>query len=195
MSMWLTKDSLVALDPDTRAFTLVGGFMGFFALLEVGINEAVSNVLEIKGIRSAIVTRNMSFDDKIKTLRALVDAFIHDKEQVRAFDDLAKRARKCGETRNIVAHTPFRRSPNSDGVEFFATSANAKFKYLEMDWPIDEFLRQIENINEIDNGLRSIGTRMSIQRIAQALLEGPAPNQASEKAFGGLFGLGKLLED
>ncbi|MBZ9922226.1 hypothetical protein LB579_31600, partial [Mesorhizobium sp. BR1-1-7] len=60
----------------------------------------------------------MGFDDKIKTLRTLVDLFVTDKKDAKRFDDLTKRARKCGEHRNIVAHTPFRQSATSDGVEF-----------------------------------------------------------------------------
>ncbi|MFK0273329.1 hypothetical protein ACIQUG_06625 [Ensifer sp. NPDC090286] len=188
-----TKDGLLALDPDVRAFTLVGAYLGYFALLEAGVNDAVSSVLEIKGLRAAIVARNMSFDDKLKTLRALVAEYIHDKEEARAFDDLAKRAKRCGESRNIIAHTPFRRSEQSDGVEFFATSANSTFKYIDMDWTIDEFLQQIDNINEIDNSLRSVGTRMSIQRIAEALLKPSKLNPPSN--MGGLFGLAQRQVD
>ncbi|TAU53707.1 hypothetical protein ELI43_13320 [Rhizobium leguminosarum] len=189
MNTGLTKHSLLAMDPDTRAFTLVGAFMGYFALLEAGINSALGEVLEVKGIRGAIIARNMSFDDKIKTLRTLVDLFIFDKAQAKNFDDLARRARKFGEIRNVVAHTPFRRSPKSDGVEFFPLSAASTLKFPDMDWPIDEFLRQIDSINETDNGLRSIESKMSIQRIAQALIQSPPP----KGSLGGLFGLGEHL--
>ncbi|MER8431162.1 hypothetical protein [Mesorhizobium caraganae] len=69
----LIKAHLLNLDSDTRAFTLVGAFMGYFALLEVGINEAIGQVMGVQGARLAIVCRNMGFDDKVKTLRALVD--------------------------------------------------------------------------------------------------------------------------
>lgn len=187
MANGYSKDSFLAMDPDVRAFALVGAFMGYFALLEAGINSTMSNVLEINGLRAAIVTRNMSFDDKLKTLRALIAEFIIDKEEAKAFDELAKRAKKCGETRSIVAHTPFYRSAQSDGVEFFATSANSTFRSIDMDWTVDEFLRQIDNINEIDNAPRSVGTRMSIQRIAQAILNPRHLKPASP--MGGLFGL------
>ncbi|PDT50467.1 hypothetical protein CO661_02290 [Sinorhizobium fredii] len=189
MAIWLTKDSLIALDPDMRAFTLVGAFLGYFALLERGVDAALGEVLEVNSIRGAIVARNMSFDDKIKTLRTLVDRFVTDKTQAKNFDELAKRARNFGATRNVVAHTPFRRSSKSDGVEFFPLSASSTLEYPEMDWPIDEFLRQIDAITETDNALRSLESRMSLQRVAHALLRGPGP----KGAFGGLFGLGELL--
>lgn len=190
MTFGLTKDLLLAIDPDTRAFTLVGAFMGHFALLEEGINAALGEVLEVKGIRRAIVARNMSFDDKIKTLRTLVNTFILNQSHAKDFDDLAKRARKIGETRNVVAHTPFRRSAQSDGVEFFAFSASSTLKFIEMDWPIDEFLRQVLLINEIDNELRSIDSKMAMQRVAQALINGPGRNGTlASDQMGGLFGL------
>ncbi|MBX5175328.1 hypothetical protein HJB77_03330 [Rhizobium lentis] len=186
----LSKEDLLALSPDMRAFTLVGGFMGFFALMESGINAALGEVLEAKGARAAIITRNMSFNDKIKTLRTLVDHFILDKQKAAEFDELAKRAQKFGELRNVVAHTAFRGSEKSDGVEFFTMEANSKLKFPETDWSIDDFLKHIDAINGIDNGLRSIESRMSFQRVAKALMERP------KGSFGGLFGLGaQILEE
>jgi hypothetical protein len=85
----LLKVALVKLAPETRAFTLVGAFMGYFALLEEGIGTALGEVLGIKGARRAIVTRNMSFDEKIKTLRTLVNFYIVDKTLAKAFDEVA----------------------------------------------------------------------------------------------------------
>lgn len=191
----LTKTHLLALDPDTRAFTLVGAFMGYFALLEVGINSAIGEVLGIKGIRRSIVGRNMGFDDKIKTLRTLVDTFIGDRKEAERFDALARRARKCGELRNLVAHTPFRASEKSDGVEFFPVSATSKLEFPDMDWSIDDFLKHIDNINEVDNDLRSIESRMSIQRIAEALINANLTTKfATGSELGGLFGLGSTFQ-
>lgn len=191
----LSKANLLLLDHESRAFTLVGAFMGHFALLELGIDAAIGEVLGIKGLRRMIVGRNMGFDDKIRTLRALVDAFIVGEEAAR-FDALAKRARNCGELRNIVAHTPFRASEKSDGVELFRVSASSKLQFPDMDWSIDDFLEHIDSISEVDNGLRSIESRMAIQRVAEALIN---PNLTAEAAsgelsvVGGLFGLGATL--
>ncbi|MBY5338523.1 hypothetical protein HFO99_32260 [Rhizobium leguminosarum] len=184
MSLGLHKEDLLALNPDMRAFALVGAFMGFFALMESGINEALGEVLEAKGAKAAIITRNMTFNDKIKTLRTLVHYFITDEQKAAEFDELARRAKKFGEMRNIVAHTAFRGSSKSDGVEFFTMEASSKLRFPETDWSIDEFLKHIDTINAIDDGLRSIESRMSLQRVARALMEKP------KGALGGLFGLG-----
>ncbi|MER8550316.1 MULTISPECIES: hypothetical protein [unclassified Mesorhizobium] len=62
----LTKSALLEIDPDTRAFTLVGAFMGHFALLETGIGAALGEVLGVNGARRVIINRNMGFDEKIK---------------------------------------------------------------------------------------------------------------------------------
>lgn len=188
MTVFLSREALLALEPDTRAFTLVGAFMGYFALLEEGVNKSLAEVLELKGARTAIVTRNMTFDEKIKTLRSLVDFFILDKDERKRFDSLAVRARKCSEIRNIVAHTPFRGSLTSDGVEFFPISATSTLKFPEMDWPIDECLRQLQNIEAIDDGLRSAQSTMSLQRVVLALSQ---PGAASK--VGGLFSLGAAI--
>ncbi|ATU91450.1 hypothetical protein [Phyllobacterium zundukense] len=190
--MMLLKVDLLKLSRDTRAFTLVGGFMGFFALLEEGIGTALGEVLGVKGARRIIITRNMSFYDKIKTLRSLVNFYVVEKELADRFDELAQQSMKYGEMRNIIAHSPFRGSHASDGVEFFPITASSKLKMPDMDWSIDDFLDHIEKINKIDNELRSIEKRMPFQRIAEALLAG---NDASSKSqmespLSGLFGLG-----
>jgi hypothetical protein len=185
----LTKDSLLKFDPDARAFTLVGAFLGYFALLEQGIESALGEIVGIRGAQRVIIGRNMGFDDKIKTLRSLVAFFIVNKNEAKRFDDLAKRARKYGELRNIIVHSPFRRSTKSDGVEFFAISATRKLEFPDMDWSIEDFLNRIDDINAIDNELRAVDRQMSIQRIAEALMQAPK----NEKGLGALFGLGAAL--
>ena len=190
--MMMSKTRLLQLDNDTRAFTLVGGYMGFFALLEAGIDEAIGQVMDVKGVRRAIIGRNMTFDEKVKTLRSLVNFYIFDVSERQKFDKLAVKARNTAEERNIVAHSPFRASAKTDGVEFFAVSANKELKFLEMDWSIDDFVGRIDAINTLDNALRSIESRMSFQRIADALLENQSSSEAAPNQIGTLGGLFQL---
>jgi hypothetical protein len=182
--MMLMKSQLMAMTPDHRAFALVGGFMGFFALLEAGVDSAIGKVLGVDGIRRAIVGRNMGFDDKIKTLRTLVAVYLPENAEKTAFDKLAVRARKMGEHRNIIAHTPFRGSTNSDGVEFLRVTATSKLEFPEMDWSIDEFIQNIDEINSIDGAFRRFEQGRPISAVADALLANKAPQ------FGALFNLG-----
>lgn len=188
MAAPMSKSALLALDHDTRAFTLVGGFMGYFALLEAGINGALGDVLDVAPPKLSIITRNMSLNDKINALRSLVNYYVTDKAKADEFDKWAVRARKISEARNIVAHTAFRASPKTDGVEFFTIEAKKHLKFAETDWTVEEFLARIDEINTVDNNLRSLKSRMSLQRIADALMRSPPRG-----AFGGLFGLGAAL--
>ena len=159
------------LDADTRAFALVGSFMGHFALLEGGINDALAKSLGLKGAKAAIVCRNMSFDDKIKSLRTLINLVVVDTVLAKNFEKLSKEAQTCGATRNIAAHTPFRASPTTDGVEFFVIEAKSKLRVTEMDWSVEDFMSKIDNIRQIDNGIRAIEDTLSPQRFAEALSE------------------------
>ncbi len=170
VSQAFSAAGLRALDADTRAFALVGSFMGHFALLEGGINTALAQFLGLKGAKAAILTRNISFDDKIKSLRALVNLVVVDPVLAKNFDDLCKKAQTYGATRNIVAHTPFRASPITDGVEFFAIEAKSKLRVPEMDWSVEDFMSRIESIREIDNDIRAIESRI-LQNFAAALSE------------------------
>ncbi|UHS60600.1 hypothetical protein HRR99_03230 [Agrobacterium vaccinii] len=186
----LTKSEMLKLEPDTRAFTLVGAYMGYFAVLELAINDAVGDVLDIDQAKLSIITRNMSLNDKINTLRSLVNFYVFDKTKAKEFDNWALKARKISEARNIVAHTAFRASPKTDGVEFFTIEAKKQLKFAETDWSVDDFIDRIDEINLIDNNLRSIKSRMSLQRIAKALMDSPPKG-----ALGGLFGLGSGLKE
>ncbi|MBB5041898.1 hypothetical protein [Shinella fusca] len=189
----VTKATLLKMDPDIRAFTLVGAFMGYFAVLELGVNEALSKVLGLEVAASVVVSRNMSFDDKLKTLRALVSRFTISESKAKEFDELVKRARKCGEIRNTIAHSPFRRSEKTDGVEVFVVSANSSLKFIEMDWSVDRFLGQIDEINTIDNELRAIEKTVAMHRIGEALLNLGERESADGEQVGGLLTLGKLI--
>ncbi|SMD19585.1 hypothetical protein [Rhizobium sp. RU36D] len=183
----LTKSKLLLLDSDERAFLLVGAYIGHFALLEMGINNAIKTVLNLNTAASLIVTRNMTFDEKIKNLRALVQFFIYDKEKAKKFDKLAKEARNISELRNIIAHTPFYGSQTTDGVRFFVTKASSSLEIENLDWSIDEFIERIDHVRQTDNGLREIEKSMSLQRIAEALSERDIP------PFGGLLALGATM--
>lgn len=183
----LIKSNLILLSPDERAFLLVGAYIGHFALLELGINNAIKTVLKLDIAASLIVTRNMTFDEKLKNLRALVKAFVPDKGEAKRFDDLAKEARKISELRNIIAHTPFHGSPTSDGVRFFVTRASSSLELEDLDWSIDEFVEQIDHVRQIDNRLRELEKSMSLQRVAEALGKRNAP------PFGGLLALGAAM--
>ncbi len=195
----LIKPVLLNLEPDTRAFALVGAFMGYFALLEEGVNEALGVTLGIDGARRIIVGRNMGYDDKLKSLRTLIDWFIYDPVERKRFDTMATEARKLGQTRNVIAHSPFRRSEQTDGVEFFAWSATKELRNLEMDWSIDAFLKAIDHINTLDNDIRSIQSKLSMMRIAEALTQNETPREgstwATSNSLGGLFGLGATLDE
>lgn len=60
----LIKSKLLLLDPEERAFLLVGAYIGHFALLELGVNNAIKTVLKLEVAASLIVSRNMTFDGK-----------------------------------------------------------------------------------------------------------------------------------
>ena len=188
--MTLTNTGFLSLDQETRAFALVGAFMAHFALLEAGVDDAIHKVLDLRGARALIVTRNMTFNDKIKTLRTLVDFFVLDREVAKRFDRLAKRAKAISENRNIVAHTPFHASQKGDGVSFLVISANSTLKAGNLDWSVDKFLNEIDEINEVDKALREVEKRMSFQRIAEALMRTDKP---AEGELGRLFTLGGIL--
>jgi hypothetical protein len=95
----------------------------------------------------------------------------------------------------VVAHTPFRKSDTSDGVEFFAMTAKSSLKFQHLDWSIGEFMRQIDEANSVDNELRSMENKMSIQPVAKALIKRSEEGQLPLGLLGGLFAFDKPQAD
>lgn len=173
----LTAD-YAKLQAETRAFTLVGAFIGHFALLEESLGDALGQALGVEKARLWIVTRNMTFDDKVKTMRTLVDRFIIKEDRAKHIDSLCLRARKFGEMRNIIAHSPFRASLQSDGVEFLVVSANSKLKFPEMDWELAKFVEVLHDLNALDDEFRALEVISDLDRIAYELAAAPEASEA-----------------
>lgn len=151
----LFKHEFLALEKDARAFALVGAFMGIFALLERGVDNALGELLKLDGLSRLVLGKNMNFAAKLKTLRSLVGLAKISNETSAKMDMLAQRAGDYGSLRNKVAHSPFIASAKSDGVEFILVTATKKLGMETMDWSVDEFIVHFGKINDIDNELRS----------------------------------------
>lgn len=191
-----TPDGMRSLEPKLRSFALFGLYMGHFSLMEVGLNNALIRGLNVDKINGTILTRNISFADKIKSLKCLVSIAYKEAERMKHIS-LLNRAIKCGETRNIVAHTPFMASKKTDGIEFYLIKANKELEFPEMDWSVDEVFSHVDEVREVDNELRELVIENHTHRIAQALLNRPSKNAPAQIGpLGALFGLGaSIIED
>jgi hypothetical protein len=122
-------------------------------------------------------------DDKVKTLRTLINRYVFEAQERDRLDKICLGVRKYVEHRNVIAHSAFRPSETSDGVEFFAWTANKELKSITMDWPVKQFHDAVDAINKLDNDLRSMESAASIIALARALQKRQASDIASLFAY------------
>ena len=61
------------LDPETRAFAMVGQFLQTYAKMEEALHDAIGTALSIDPIKMKILAVNFEFSKKIQILRTLID--------------------------------------------------------------------------------------------------------------------------
>jgi hypothetical protein len=61
------------LDPETRAFAMVGQFLQTYAKMEEALHDAIGTALSIDPIKMKILAVNIEFSKKIQILRTLID--------------------------------------------------------------------------------------------------------------------------
>jgi hypothetical protein len=94
------------LDPETRAFAMVGQFLQTYAKMEEALDDPIGTALSIDPIKMKILAVNIEFSKKIKILRTLIDI-----SESFTDDERTDKKSKCkkmitfAENRNIVAHT------------------------------------------------------------------------------------------
>lgn len=184
-----------SLDPHVRAFALYGMYMGHFNLMENGLNEALVKTINVDRLRGIILTRNITFADKIYIMKCLV-AMAFDKADRESHVSLLNRAKNCSEDRNMVAHSLFGPSPTSDGVEFFVVQARSELRFPTEDWSVNDVFSRVEDVRKIDNDLRRLAKEIPVRRIAQALAKKPEGLLTGQVGpLGRLFGLGASILD
>jgi hypothetical protein len=145
------------LDPETRAFALVGQFLQCWAGMENSLHAAIGAALSIEPDKLKILCANIEFGNKIYTLRTLIDASsIFQKEEK---GKLQKALRELGEyakIRNMIAHNQFQPDDANDGVQFSAIKARGTFDTAGEIWSANRFEDEQKKIQEFQSLLERL---------------------------------------
>ena len=116
------------LDPETRAYALVGQFLQAWSAMELALRDAIGAGLDIEAVKLQIISSNLSFRDKVNILRTLVDVFfLSEDEKAQAKSKLQKLSEDSAK-RNMIAHALFRADATKTGVEFLTVKARGNLK-------------------------------------------------------------------
>jgi hypothetical protein len=144
------------LDPETRAFALVGQFLQAWSTMENSLHDAIGAALSIDAPKLKILCANIRLRDKIDILRTLIDIApgfaTEEKTQLKkSLRDIAE----YSVIRNMLAHDSFRPDSAGAGVEFLTVKAKGKFELPNVIWSADRFQQEGKTVVSI--GLYSTG--------------------------------------
>ena len=177
------------LDPETRAFAMVGQFLQTYAKMEEALHDAIGTALSIDPIKMKILAVNIEFSKKIQILRTLIDiseSFIDEERKIKK--SKCKQMITFAENRNIVAHTYFGPDCTNKGVEFKTVKESGDFSMNGKVWLDDQFLRDIEQVvdfekllHEIEAKFQSTPVDPSLYALQQDPFWYPAINEATRQ--------------
>ena len=158
------------LDPEIRAFAMVGQFLQTYAKMEEALHDAIGTALSIDPIKLKILAVNIEFSKKVQILRTLIDISksFTDEERKTANSE-CKKMITFAENRNIVAHTYFGPDFINKGVEFKTVKASGDFSADGKIWLDDGFLRELALAVGFENLLDGIETKFQRKPIDPSL--------------------------
>ena len=128
-----------SLDPETRAFALVGRFLQTWASMEWAIGTAIATPLQVNKMTEYILVRNLSFTNKINVLKCLCQISHLSDSDKKQTEDLLNAILGMVNYRNTIAHDLFKPSGKNDGVEFMTMRARGKISFPDADWSAAQF--------------------------------------------------------
>lgn len=170
-----------ALDHDTRTVALVGQFLQLWAVMEQALGGAIGAALELTHSSRFIMMANIGFLNKIYTLGAICRFSNLTTEDIDDAKNMLNQIQNLYGQRNIVAHTVFTKSDESDGVKFLAWRARGKLSFPPADWSISDFTICFDKMTEFMKGLLKLeyqlkhSKRIPANSLAALLAAAPYP--------------------
>jgi hypothetical protein len=129
-----------SLEPEARAFALVGQFLHHWATVESALHECIQTTFKLTPIMNHIICANLAVHDKLAILRTIifVSAFEAEPEKIK-FNKLLKRVGKYSGHRNIIAHTSFQADSSKTGVQFAHIKAKGNYETDPIIWTARRF--------------------------------------------------------
>lgn len=174
-----------SLDPDIRAYALVGKYLYEWAFMETELHNAIEKALNLDALQSAIVTSNLQFSNKIKILRAVLGYSFFTEEERKLVDKKLIDLLDYSNTRNMVAHDAFAISSDKKAVVFYVYRTRDKLRSAQQKWTVEKFHEEYEKIENYNELLKRINANLDALTLSKL-----SDKQSTSGLWGGLFGLG-----
>ena len=151
-----------SLNPEIRAYALIGQFLKCWSDLEQQIHEAIGAALGLDETRRYILCANLQLKDKVNVLRTLVQQSSFPLD-VKECTNKELTAILNYTQRNMIAHDAFEPDLRGDGVVFFPVKAKKESSRPRDIWSIDKFKEEREAIAEMAENVALLKARFSSQ--------------------------------
>lgn len=161
--------NFTTLDPETRAYALVGKFLFKWALMEGQIKSALGKALDLDNIKTSIIVANIQFRDKIHILRTALhyaDVTIDDRDRLKT---VLQKVANYSAVRNMMAHEMFGPAENG-GVEFLVIKAKGEIKLPKEEWSVTQFEEAYKKLDHYSAEIKNIRRAIDYARLSRGLL-------------------------
>ena len=171
---------------------MIGRFLYHWAAMEWELNMTIQDLLGLKDLQAAIVTRNIQLRDKIHIIGASLDVLPLSEDEKKDMRATLNGIKSKTNLRNMAAHELFCPSDDGKGVKFFRIQAKGKFRIPETTWDSAMLDAECAQLDELADNIKRIGEKarsaVNLRLIAQAL-NAPTPSLGQP----GLWSLGAHL--
>lgn len=148
-----------SLDPETRAFALVGQFLKRWSEMEAALDDCLQAAFELSPPMRRVLCANLGFRDKLNILAAACRVLgLTDPAPAKLIDHLDRRAR----SRNIVAHNRFQPDPAGNGLTFVILKSreSPEKENVELRWSNKKFEEERGLIAGLEARLNDLKLRL-----------------------------------
>lgn len=191
-------DQFLKLEPDLRAWALVGRFLHDWAFVEEQLGNVIAKALNLTSVQTAILGANLTFKAKIDIAKSVLEiTFFSKKTDKESFSKTLKDiADFYTRQRNLIAHVPFGPSDDSAAVQFLQIKAKGELKFLSLSYSLKDFEELYNKMNVFCKRLDALESVVSNSALIDALLRrGTADETAKNSGIGALGLLGATLTE
>jgi hypothetical protein len=180
-----------SLKPELRAIALVGRYLQLFSFMENEIDDAIGKFLKLENMQMYVLSPNVPFLNKMHILRTLLSISFLTDTRKKHYMSMLNEVMGQSTPRNVIAHSAFAESKETDGVIFLVTRAQGEVKFIETDWSIARFTSEFDKLYKLNDQIEEMKNAITNLNMNVAALAAVMTMPTGEPNF--LFsGLGTL---
>ena len=168
------------------SYTLVGKFMGHWALCETMVDRAIGAALNLNPTQFFLISKTLNTRQKMDMLSVLIKSSRMNEEEKDYFEDIVTWLNKIYQQRNTLAHNAFDPTEDGTAVEFFTVKTNkGEVRMPETKWSKEDFSDCLGKIGALMRQLIALTTMLKQREVRPKLAQ--VLSEVQTKSFAALL--------